>query len=111
MLGQAQILCTVVQAEEDPVPAAEDPGHSPQQDSTEGQFLAEDVVEEHACQRQTENPPLTLEPWISQRATGRYAPGAAGEAPGAAHQVVGRVMWVMAARPNLTGSRNASLLR
>jgi hypothetical protein len=60
----------VVQAEEhsvgDPVPAAEDPGHSPQQDSTEGQFLAEDVVEEHACQRQTENPPLTLEPWIGQ---------------------------------------------
>jgi hypothetical protein len=84
MLGQAQILCTVVQAEEnpvgDPVPAAEDPGHSPQQDSTEGQFLAEDVVEEHACQRQTENPPLTLEPWIGQALgtrIGRLAQGRA----------------------------------
>jgi len=55
-------------------------------------------MQAYAIYRNARSAPEMAHPFPStrtliQRATGRYAPGAAGEAPGVAHRVVRREMW------------------
>jgi hypothetical protein len=69
---------------------------NPQNEAEQGTYLdlAVHAVLAYAIYRRARSAPEMAHPFpltrtLTQRATGRYAPGAAGEAPGVAHRVVG----------------------